>query len=110
MKLQLGQESMKSLADCPLVNAASLGEREQRAFRRSIAAVPMFHVALETQRQIRAQRYDSAFAKLGFPDEEQVTSEIDVGQPQPNDFAYSEPQTIEQSEDRLINKTSIPCH
>ena len=44
---------MKSLADCPLVNAASLGEREQRPFRRSIAAVSLLHVALETLRQIR---------------------------------------------------------
>ena len=85
---------MKSLADCPLVNAAALGEREQRPFRCSIAAVSLLHVALETPRQIRAQGHDSAFAKLGFPDEEQITSEVGIGQRQPNHFAYSESQAV----------------
>jgi hypothetical protein len=42
----------------------------------------------------RPQGHDSAFAKLGFPDEEQITTEVGIGQRQPNYFAYSESQAV----------------
>src|SRR6266566_8422917 len=100
---------MKSLTDCRFVNTTPFCEREQWQVRRSIAAVPYFHVALQALRQIGAERHDTTLAKLGFPDEEQITTEVGIGQRQPNHFAYSESQAVQQSEDRLVNQASIPC-
>jgi hypothetical protein len=89
MQLQSGQESMKSLTDCSFVDAAALREGEQRPLGSSGPAMPFLYVAFKALRQIRTQRHDSTFAKLGFPNEEQITTEIGVGQFQPNHFTYS---------------------
>jgi hypothetical protein len=47
--------------------------------------------------------------KFAFPDEEQVTSKIDIGQSQPDYFAYSQSQAVKQRKDGLINQASISC-
>jgi hypothetical protein len=80
---------VKSLTDCRFVNTTPLCEREQWSLRRSSGAVSLFHVALQALRQMGAQWHDATLAKLGFPDEEQITSEVGIGQRQPYHFPYS---------------------
>ena len=42
--------------------------------------MPLFYVACEALRQIRAQRHDPSLAEFGISDQQCVLSKVDIGQ------------------------------
>jgi hypothetical protein len=70
--------------------------------------MPLFYVAFETLRQIRSQRHDAGLAELRISDQQSVLSKVGIGQLEMHHFSDSQAQTVEQSENCLVNKTSMP--
>jgi len=68
MQFQLGQEGMKSHADCPFIDAATLGvEGEHWQFGSWRASIPFCHVIFQALCQTRSHRHISGFVNLNWP-------------------------------------------
>src|ERR1017187_4992096 len=101
MQFQLGPEGMKSDADCPFIDTATLGvEGEHWQFGSLRASIPFCHVIFQALCQTRSHRHISAFGEFRLPDEQQIACEIGIAHLQSRHFAYPQSQAIKQSENR----------